>query len=87
MLCLSETRRQLLIVSKVDVAAHNLGLPEIHRSARMIWNEVDVRSPRLEIYVQTKMLQEVAAPRLTAYQPRRATTPVRHSSSHRETVL
>ena len=78
---------------QVDVAAlvqteDNFGLPEIHRSARMIWNEVDVRSPRLEIYVQTKMLrQEVAAPRLTAYQPRRATTPVRHSSSHRETVL
>jgi hypothetical protein len=70
---------------QVDVAAHNLGLPEIHRSARMIWNEVDVRSPRLEIYVQTKMLrQEVAAPRLTAHQPRLATTPGRHSSNHRE---
>jgi hypothetical protein len=25
----------------------------------MIWNEVDVRSPRLEIYVQTKMLRHL----------------------------
>jgi hypothetical protein len=25
----------------------------------MIWNEVDVRSPRLEIYVQTKMLRQL----------------------------
>ena len=30
-----------------------------HRSAKMIWNEVDVRSPRLEIYVQTKMLRHL----------------------------
>ena len=49
---------------QVDVAAlvqteDNFGLPEIHRSARMIWNEVDVRSPRLEIYVQTKMLRHL----------------------------
>ena len=49
---------------KVDVAAlvqteDNFGLPELHRSARMIWNEVDVRSPRLEIYVQTKMLRHL----------------------------
>jgi hypothetical protein len=48
----------------VDVAAlvqteDNFGLPEIHRSARTIWNEVDVRSPRLEIYVQTKMLRHL----------------------------
>jgi hypothetical protein len=48
----------------VDVAAlvqteDNFGLPEIHRSARMIWNEVDVSSPRLEIYVQTRMLRHL----------------------------
>ena len=81
MLCLSENAATTFDRFQVDVAAlvqaeDNFGLPEIHRSARMIWNEVDARSPRLEIYVQTKMLrQEVAAPRLTAYQPRLATTP------------
>jgi hypothetical protein len=31
----------------------------LHRSAKMIWNEVDVRSPRLEIYVQMKMLRHL----------------------------
>ena len=49
---------------QVDVAAlvqdeDNFGLPELHRSARMIWNEVNVPSPRLEIYVQTKMLRHL----------------------------
>src|SRR5580692_3374088 len=49
---------------QVDVAAlvqaeDNFGLPEIHRSARMVWSEVDARSPRLEIYVQTKMLRHL----------------------------
>jgi hypothetical protein len=49
---------------KVDVAAlvqteDNFGLPELHRSARMVWSEVDARSPRLEIYVQTKMLRHL----------------------------
>jgi hypothetical protein len=29
---------------------------EQQRSAKMIWNEIDARSPRLEIYVRTKML-------------------------------
>ena len=48
----------------VDVAAlvptdENIVLADQHRSARMIWNEVDVRSPRLEIYVQTKMLRHL----------------------------
>jgi hypothetical protein len=48
----------------VDVAAfaesdENFAPPEQHRSARMIWNEVDVRSPRLEIHVQTKMLRHL----------------------------
>ena len=47
---------------QVDVAAlvqteDNFGVPELHRSARMVWSEVDARSPRLEIYVQTKMLR------------------------------
>jgi hypothetical protein len=37
----------------------NYPVPDRHRSARMIWNEVDVRSPRLEIYVQTKMLRHL----------------------------
>jgi hypothetical protein len=49
---------------EVDVAAlvqteDSSGLPELHRSARMIWNEVDARSPRLEIYVQIKMLRHL----------------------------
>jgi hypothetical protein len=49
---------------QVDVAAlvqteDNFGLPELHRSARMVWSEVDARSPRLEIYVQTKMLRHL----------------------------
>jgi len=48
----------------VDVAAflqtdEILAPYELHRSARMIWNEVDVRSPRLQIYVQTKMLRHL----------------------------
>ena len=30
-----------------------------HRSAKMIWNEVDVRRPRLQIYVQNKMLRHL----------------------------
>ena len=49
---------------QVDVAAlvqteDNFGLPELHRSARMIWSEVDAHAPRLEIYVQTKMLRHL----------------------------
>jgi len=49
---------------QVDVAAlvqteDNFGLPERNRSARMVWNEVDIRSPRLEIYVQTTMLRHL----------------------------
>ena len=49
---------------QVDVAGlvqtdDNFGLPELHRSARMVWSEVDARSPRLEIYVQTKMLRHL----------------------------
>jgi hypothetical protein len=49
---------------QVDVAAlvqteDSFGLPELHRSARMVWSEVDARSPRLEIYVQTKMLRHL----------------------------
>jgi hypothetical protein len=49
---------------EVDVAAfvktdEDFGLPELHRSAKMIWNDVDARSPRLEIHVQTKMLRHL----------------------------
>jgi hypothetical protein len=48
----------------VDVAAfvhtdENLAPSERPRSARMIWNEVDVRAPRLQIYVQVKMLRHL----------------------------
>ncbi len=32
---------------------------ELHRSAKMIWNDVDVQSPRLEIRVQPKMLRHL----------------------------
>ena len=66
MLCLLFWRRgDLFDRFQVDVVAalvqteDNFGLPEIHRSARMIWSEVDARSPRLEIYVQTKMLRHL----------------------------
>src|SRR6202042_799879 len=49
---------------EVDVAAflqtdENFAPYELHRSAKMIWNDVDVNSPRLEIYVQTKMLRHL----------------------------
>jgi len=37
----------------------SLAPSERPRSAKMIWNEVDVRSPRLQIYVQTKMLRHL----------------------------
>jgi hypothetical protein len=32
---------------------------ELNRSAKMIWNDVDVEAPRLEIYVQPKMLRHL----------------------------
>jgi hypothetical protein len=49
---------------EVDVAAlvepdDDIAPAERYRSARMIWNEVDVRSPRLEIHVQAKMLRHL----------------------------
>lgn len=48
----------------VDVAAFAQADEEFaasphHRSARMIWNELNVRSPRLQIHVQTKMLRHL----------------------------
>jgi hypothetical protein len=48
----------------VDVSAflqtdENFAPSERHRSAKMIWNDVDVRSPRLQIHVQTKMLRHL----------------------------
>src|SRR6202453_1414841 len=47
--------------SEVDVAAfvqtdEAFEAAELNRSAKMIWNDVDVEAPRLEIYVQPKML-------------------------------
>jgi hypothetical protein len=49
---------------EVDVAAlvkpdEGSDLIDLNRSARMIWNEVEIRSPRLEIHVQTKMLRHL----------------------------
>ena len=49
---------------EVDVAAfvqtnETFAPYELHRSAKMIWNDVDVHSPRLEIYVQPKMLRHL----------------------------
>jgi hypothetical protein len=49
---------------EVDVAAfvqtdENFELAELNRSAKMIWNDVDVEAPRLEIYVQPKMLRHL----------------------------
>jgi hypothetical protein len=46
---------------EVDVAAFvqaddYYAFSELHRSAKMIWNEIDALSPRLEIHVKTKML-------------------------------
>jgi hypothetical protein len=48
----------------VDVAAFvqtddDFGSPEVPRSSKMVWNDVDIRAPRLEIYVQTKMLRHL----------------------------
>jgi hypothetical protein len=48
----------------VDVAAfarsdEDFSPSDHQRSARMIWNELDVRSPRLQIHVQTKMLRHL----------------------------
>jgi hypothetical protein len=48
----------------VDVAAfvqtdEYFAPAERHRSANMTWNEVDVRAPRLQIYVQPKMLRHL----------------------------
>jgi hypothetical protein len=49
---------------EVDVAAfvqtdENFEPAELNRSARMLWNDVDVEAPRLEIYVQPKMLRHL----------------------------
>lgn len=49
---------------RVDVTAlvttdEDFGFPDLHRSARMVWNEVDVYAPRLQIHVQTKMLRHL----------------------------
>ena len=49
---------------EVDVAAfvqtdENFEPAELNRSAKMLWNDVDVEAPRLEIYVQPKMLRHL----------------------------
>ena len=49
---------------EVDVAAfvqtnENFAPAELNRSAKMIWNDVDAEAPRLEIYVQPKMLRHL----------------------------
>jgi hypothetical protein len=49
---------------EVDVAAFEqtdeyFEPAELNRSAKMIWNDVDVEAPRLEIYVQPKMLRHL----------------------------
>ncbi len=46
-------------VSALETTEDELGLPEMHRSARMVWNEVEVYLPRLQIRVQTKMLRHL----------------------------
>ena len=38
---------------------------ELHRSAKMIWNDIDVQFPRLEIHVQPKMLRHLVELYLT----------------------
>src|ERR1700723_1867581 len=55
---------------EVDVAAfvqtdENFEPTELNRSAKMIWNDVDVEAPRLEIYVQPKMLRHLVELYLT----------------------
>ncbi len=55
---------------EVDVAAfvqtdETFDAVELNRSAKMIWNDVDVEAPRLEIYVQPKMLRHLVELYLT----------------------
>lgn len=49
---------------EVDVAAfvhtdETFEPAELNRSAKMLWNDVDIQAPRLEIYVQPKMLRHL----------------------------
>jgi hypothetical protein len=49
---------------EVDVAAfaqtdENFEQAELNRSAKMIWNDANIQSPRLKIYVQPKMLRHL----------------------------
>src|SRR5271156_6443400 len=55
---------------QVDVAAfvqtdESFEAAELNRSAKMVWNDVDVEAPRLEIYVQPKMLRHLVELYLT----------------------
>jgi hypothetical protein len=38
-----------IVQTEEDIALH-------HRSAKMIWNEIDMRSPRLQVHVQPRIL-------------------------------
>lgn len=46
------------VQTEEDIALH-------HRSAKMIWNEVDIRSPRLQVYVQPRILRQLVELYLT----------------------
>ena len=48
-----------VVVAALVQTDENIAPADLHRSARMIWNEVDVHAPRLEISVQTKMLRHL----------------------------
>ena len=55
---------------EVDVAAfvqtdETFEAAELNRSAKMSWNDLDVEAPRLEIYVQPKMLRHLVELYLT----------------------
>jgi hypothetical protein len=46
------------VQTEEDIALH-------HRSAKMIWNEIDIRSPRLQVYVQPRILRQLVELYLT----------------------
>ena len=57
-----------VITFAVDVAAFVQTEEDIalhHRSAKMIWNEIDIRSPRLQVHVQPRILRHMVELYLT----------------------
>lgn len=46
------------VQTEEDIALH-------HRSAKMIWNEIDIRSPRLQVHVQPRILRHMVELYLT----------------------